>query len=88
MGEEGEGWRRGIGLWLGKGIWLVGLKVVGAESQPAISRKRGNLLFGINLFFFFLGASHFINLFNRFNYLDLWRNAYYSRCKLVFFQFP
>lgn len=41
MGEEGEGWRREIGLWLGKGIWLVGLKVVGAESQPAISRKEG-----------------------------------------------
>ena len=59
MGEEGEGWRRGIGLWLGKGIWLVGLKVVGAESQPAISRKRGNLLFGINLFFFFLGCKSF-----------------------------
>lgn len=36
-----------------EGIWLVELKVVGAESQPAIYRKRGNLLFGINLFFFF-----------------------------------
>ena len=43
----------------GKGIWLVGLKVVGAESQPAISRKRGNLLFGINLFFFFFGCKSF-----------------------------
>lgn len=53
MGEEGEGWRRGIGLWLGKGIWLVGLKVVGAESQPAISRKEGIYCLVLIFYFFF-----------------------------------